>query len=314
MKISCLEKYVLIDRAFQFEFACQYTEYQQLSQQQFDEQIHDQDVIILSDLTINEKILQHNPKLKLVALCSTGYDHIDIALLKQHGVKVCNVRGHAHNAVAEHAFTLMINLFKQFHLQSQGVHDLTWSKSNSAFYLAAPIRELYNKTLVIIGKGAIGSSLAEKAKAFGMQVIFSERKHATVCREGYMPFDQAIAQADVVSLHCELNDETRHLIDLAVLKQMKPDSVLINVGRGGLIQDADLVYALTHHLIAGFAADVLSQEPPPQDHPLLTLQHANVLLTGHIAWASDEAQLGLFQSIQDNINRNIQGREQNIVE
>lgn len=313
MKISCLEKYVLIDQQFKFEFPCQYTEYQQLSQQQFEQQVHDQDVIILSDLSISEKVLAHNPQLKLVALCSTGYDHINVPLLKQHGIKVCNVRGHAHHAVAEHAFTLMINLFKNFPLQSQGVHDFTWSQNNSAFYLAAPVRELYNKTLVIIGKGAIGTSLAEKAKAFGMQVIFSERKHASTCRAGYMPFEQAIAQADVVSLHCELNDETRHLIDLAVLKQMKPSSMLINVGRGGLIHDADLVTALNHHLIAGFAADVLSQEPPPHDHPLLHLQQHNVLLTGHIAWASDEAQQRLFQSIQDNINHNMQGAALNLI-
>ena len=315
LKITCAEKYVLINRPFQFEFATDYTEFNQLDQEQLYNQVHDQDVIIISDLNIDEQVLANNPNLKLLALCSTGFNHVNLNLLKQHGVKVCNIRGYAGDAVAEHAFTLMINLIKNFNQQVEGVKQGFWSNGESSFHLAAPMGELKNKTLTIMGKGEIGLSLAQKAKAFGMNVIFSERKNAMNCREGYVPFEQAIQQADILSLHCELNSETKHMIDASVFNLMKEKSILINVGRGGLIHDADLVEAIESKKIAAFGADVLSQEPPTDDHPLLQLQrhHDNVLITGHIAWGTDEAQQRLFDILESNINKNMQGIEQNLV-
>lgn len=315
LKVTCAEKYVLIDQAFQFDFPVQYSEFQQLDQEQFQTQVHDQDVIIISDLNVNEQVLANNPNLKLLALCSTGFNHVNLSLLKQHGVQVCNIRGYAGDAVAEHAFTLMINLIKNFHQQVEGVKQGLWSTGNSSFFLAAPMGELKNKTLTIMGKGEIGLSLAQKAEAFGMKVIFSERKNAPTCRDGYVPFEQAVKQADILSLHCELNAETQHMIDASVFERMKEKSILINVGRGGLVHDADLIAAIESKKIAGFGADVLNQEPPADDHPLLQLQrqHANVMITGHIAWGTDEAQQRLFDILQSNINQNMQGVEQNLV-
>lgn len=313
MKITCIEKYVLLNQNFNFDFPHEYTEYMQLTQDEFYEKVYNQDVIILSDLNIDERILQNNPQLKLVALCSTGYNHINIPLLKQHGVQVCNIRGQATVAVAEHAFCFMMNLLKNIKQQVKGVEQGRWSAENNAFCLAAPMRQLKNKTLTIIGKGNIGQAFADMAKAFGMHVIFSERKNAIQCRKGYVPFWEAIQRADVLSLHCALNEETENLIDLTVLKQMKKNSVLMNLGRGGLICDQDLDYALENNFISGFATDVLNQEPPPTHHPLLNLKHPNVLITGHIAWATDEAQQLLFDILQDNINKNMSGIEQNLV-
>ena len=315
IKVTCAEKYVLIDQPFQFGFPVEYTEFQQLDQEQLQTQVYDQDVIIISDLDVNEQVLANNPKLKLLALCSTGFNHVNLPLLKQHGVQVCNIRGYAGDAVAEHAFTLMINLIKNFNQQVDGVKQGLWSNGNSSFYLAAPMGELKNKTLTIIGKGEIGLSLARKAQAFGMKVIYSERKNAVQCREGYVPFEQAVQQADILSLHCELNAETQQMIDASVFKLMKDKSILINVGRGGLVHDADLNEAIESKKIAGFGADVLDQEPPTDDHPLLQLQrqHDNVLITGHIAWGTDEAQQRLFDILESNINQNIQGNPQNLV-
>lgn len=315
LKITCIEKYVLIQLDFQFDFPAHYTEYDQLTQHEFEQQVYDQDVIILSELAINETILKNNPNLKLVALCSTGYNHIDLALLQQHGVRVCNIRNYAGDAVAEHAFTMMIVLIKNFNLQLNAVKTGLWSQSSSAFYLASPMQELKNKTLVIVGKGEIGRSLAQKASAFGMHVIFSERKNAPICRPGYVAFEDAIRQADILSLHCELNPQTRHLINTDTLAQLKPGSLLINVGRGELIDDIALIDAIKSGHLAGFATDTLDQEPPTIDHPLLQLQQdcPNVLITGHIAWATDEAQQRLFEILQDNINKNVQGIEQNLV-
>lgn len=313
IKVTCVEKYALLDQSFKFDFPVEYTEYQQLSQSEFYEKVHHQDVIILSDLSIDEKILDQNPDLKLVALCSTGYNHINVDLLKQRGVQVCNIRGQATDAVAEHAFTLMINLIKNFNQQITGVADGSWSNSNSGFCLAAPMRELKAKTLTIIGKGMIGSSLAQKAEAFGMNVIFSERKGASECREGYVAFDQAVSQADIISLHCKLDETTKGLIDRDVLQHMKKDSLLINVGRGQLVKDGDLIEALEKNLIVGYGTDVLDEEPPSIDHPLLKLNHPNVLITGHIAWATTEAQQRLFSMIEDNVNKNVQGTPQNLI-
>ncbi|AYA69591.1 D-2-hydroxyacid dehydrogenase [Acinetobacter sp. WCHA55] len=315
LKVTCAEKYVLIDQQFQFDFPVQYTEFQQLDQAQFETQVHNQDIIIISDLNVNEQVLANNPSLKLLALCSTGFNHVNLTLLKQHGVQVCNIRGYAGDAVAEHAFTLMINLIKNFNQQVDGVKQGLWSTGNSSFYLAAPMGELKNKTLTIMGKGEIGLSLAQKAEAFGMKVIYSERKNAEQCRDGYVPFEQAVQQADILSLHCELNTDTQHMIDASVFKLMKDKSILINVGRGGLVHDADLIAAIESKKIAGFGADVLDQEPPAENHSLLQLQHQhdNVLITGHIAWGTDEAQQRLFDILQSNINQNMQGIEQNLV-
>ena len=313
LKITCAEKGVLINKAFSFDFPVEYTEFEQLSQQQLYDQVHDQDVIIISDLKIDEKVLANNPHLKLLALCSTGYDHVNVELLKSRNIKICNIRGYAGDAVAEHAFILMINLIKNFAAQLNAVQHGIWSEGSVSFHLAAPIRELKNKTLAILGQGEIGSSLAEKAQAFGMHVIFSERKDAQHCRPGYVPFDQAIQQADVLSLHCQLNDETRGMIDQSVLKKMKKDSILINVGRGGLVNTQDVIEALENKLIAGFGADVLDQEPPPKDHPLLQLKHPNVMITAHIAWATDEAQQRLFSILESNVNQNIKGLDQNLI-
>ena len=315
IKVTCAEKYVLINQQFKFDFPVEYSEFQQLDQEQFQTQVHNQDVIIISDLNVNEQVLANNPNLKLLALCSTGFNHVNLPLLKQHGVQVCNIRGYAGDAVAEHAFTLMMNLIKNFNQQTESVKQGLWSKGSSSFYLAAPMGELKNKTLTILGKGEIGVSLAQKAEAFGMKVIFSERKNARECREGYVPFELAVQQADILSLHCELNAETQHMLDESVIQLMKDKSILINVGRGGLVHDADLIQAIKSNKLAGFGTDVLHQEPPTDDHPLIQLQrsHDNVLITGHIAWGTDKAQQRVFDILEQNINQNMQGHPQNLV-
>ena len=314
IKITCTEKNVLINQPFQFNFPVTYTEYQQLSQQQLYSQVHHQDVLIISDLIIDKTVLDNNPELKLLALCSTGYNHVNVELLKSRGVKVCNIRGYAGDAVAEHAFMLMINLVKNFNAQQAAVNNGLWSSSQTSFYLAAPMQELKHKKLVIVGKGEIGMALAEKAQAFGMKVIYSERSNASDCRAGFMPFEQAIQEADILSLHCVLNDQTRHMINAQVLAKMKPSSLLINVGRGDLVHTQDLINALDRGQIAGFACDVLDQEPPANNHPMLKLQHPNTIITAHIAWATDEAQQRLFSILESNINQNIQGVAQNLIE
>ncbi|MCG2574775.1 D-2-hydroxyacid dehydrogenase [Acinetobacter sp. ME22] len=311
--ITCAERNVLINRAFEFLIPVKYTEHERLSQTELELKVLNQHVIIVHDLNITEKVLQNNPDLILVALCSTGYDHINLDLLNKHNVKVCNIRDHANDAVAEHSFALMIVLIKNLHHQIEAVKNGVWSRHKDSFYLAAPMRELKGKTLVIIGKGNIGLSLAKKAEAFGMNVFFSERKNSDFCRPGYIPFKDAISCADVLSLNCQLNKDTKNLINLETLKLMKKTSIIINAGRGGLINDLDIILALQNDMIAGFGTDVLNQEPPPLNHPLIKFKHPNLLITAHIAWATNEVQERLFLQLESNINNNLRGIHQNII-
>lgn len=312
--ITCTEEKFLISHQFHFNFAHYYQGFEQLSQQQFENSIFDQDVLIINDLHMTEIVYQHNPKLKLIALCSTGYEHIDLNLAQEYGVQVCNVRGYATESVAEHTFMLMMALSKNIVAYQQSTQNGLWQDSHSFCYLhpQLPISELSGKTLVILGQGAIGQAVAKKAQAFNMQVIYAERPHALKCREGYLPFQEAIQIADILSLHCQLNRETQACIDQQVFAKMKPNCHLINVSRAGLVHQADLLEALREKKIAGYAADVGFQEPMRCDDPLLA-PNLNTILTPHIAWASQEAQQRLFQMVNENINLNLQGHARHLL-
>lgn len=310
LHITCAQKSVLLPLNFHFDFPVNYVEYSDLTQEEFEQKIHNQDVLIISSLNVNETVLNNNPHLKLLALCSTGYNHVNIELLHSRGIKVCNIRHYAGDAVAEHAFMLMLNLARHFNTLQDTVFSGEWSRSQKVCFFTAPMYELQGKTLTIIGKGEIGLSLAKKAQAFGMRVIFSARK-GEPCQEGFVPFEASIQQADFLSLHCDLNSSTKKIIDAYVLSLMKPSSILVNVARGGLIDEEALVTALEKKKIFGFGADVLDEEPPSETHPLLQLNHPNVILTSHIAWATEEAKKRLFTVLESNINNNIKGIDQN---
>ena len=284
-----------------------------LTQSEFESDVENQQIIILNDLCITPQVLSNNPKLQLVALCSTGYDKQPIQLLQSKGIHLCNVREYASHSLAEHAFMLMINLIRNFSGYDEAVKSGKWSKCDNFCYLETPIYELYQKTLVIIGSGTSGKALANKAKAFGINVIFSERKNAIHCREGYVPFLQAIQLADIISLHCELNGDTYHLIDEETLLMLQKHALLINIARGGLVDENAVIHALLTGDLGGYAADVLTQEPPAINHPMITTRLPNLLITPHVAWASQEAQHRLVIEIEENICAYLQGCPKNLV-
>ncbi|HBP30768.1 MAG TPA: hydroxyacid dehydrogenase [Advenella kashmirensis] len=312
LRITCAEKEILADSAFRFEFDAIYSEYGKLNQQQF-YAVKDQNIVIINKQRVDERVIANNPQLRLIAVCSTGFEHINLPLLRKNGIQACNVRGYAGDTVAEHAFLLMMNLVKNFAAQYEAVKSGEWSASARSCFVAAPIQELKGKHLAIIGMGETGRALAGKAQAFGMKVSFSERKHAHACRPGYIPFEQAISQADILSLNCELNQDTHRLIDASVLSRMKSGSFLVNVGRGGLIDEDDVVQALQEGRIGGFATDVLNQEPPVKTHPFLMLKNMNVIVTAHIAWATQEARNRMFEVLNRNINAFVAGEPQNLI-
>ncbi|MDR6104952.1 glycerate dehydrogenase [Acinetobacter baylyi] len=313
VRITCTEKQYLGNQTFRFNFPVNYTEFEKLTQQQFYDQVKDQHVLIVNDLKVDQQVMDNNPELQLIALCSTGFDHVDIGLAKQRNIKVCNIKGYAGDTVAEHAFLLMLNLVKNLQFYQNSVVSGLWSDSNCFCYQDHhfPIYDLKDKTLVIVGRGEIGQSLALKAQAFGMQVFFSERPNQEGCREGYIPFQTALQIADVLSLHCSLNADNRHMLNQETLNLMKPNSFIINVSRGGLVNEHDLLIALRTGRIAGYGADAMTQEPPPRDNPLLKSGLPNILLTPHIAWASEEAKQRMIEILVQNIHLNLDGIDHN---
>ncbi|MDE1714587.1 NAD(P)-dependent oxidoreductase, partial (plasmid) [Chromobacterium amazonense] len=186
-----------------------------------------------------------------------------------------------------------------------------WSQAKQFCHFGAPIREMRGAVLGIVGSGGIGSQLAGMARAFGMEVLFAERKGLAQAREGRTPFGEVLACADVISLHCPLTDETRGMIAQPELMAMKPGAILINTARGGLVDEADLVAALKYGQLGGAGFDVLSVEPPALDNPLLKARLPNLIVTPHVGWASGEAMRRLAAQLADNIEAFVRGEPAN---
>lgn len=271
------------------------------------------DIVITNKVVISAQAFAENPQLKLVAVTATGVNNVDVEAAKQNGTAVCNIRAYGNESVAEHAFMMMITLMRNLPAYQRDVAAGLWENSPFFCHLGAPMRDLNGKTLAIFGRGNIGKTLATYAQAFKMNVVFAEHKHAQSVRDGYVSFDEAIRSADVVSLNCPLTPQTANMIGEAELQQMKPGAILINCGRGGLVDEAALVAALKYGQIGGAGFDVLTQEPPRDGNPLLKARLPNLIVTPHIAWASQEAANRLFDILLDNINHFVAGNPQNLV-
>ena len=269
--------------------------------------------MITNKVVISAQAFAENPQLKLVAVTATGVNNVDVEAAKQNGTAVCNIRAYGNESVAEHAFMMMITLMRNLPAYQRDVAAGLWENSPFFCHLGAPMRDLNGKTLAIFGRGNIGKTLATYAQAFKMNVVFAEHKNAQNVRDGYVSFDEAIRSADVVSLNCPLTPQTANMIGEAELQQMKLGAILINCGRGGLVDEAALVAALKYGQIGGAGFDVLTQEPPRDGNPLLKSRLPNLIVTPHIAWASQEAANRLFDILLDNINHFVAGNPQNLV-
>ena len=247
------------------------------------------DVVISNKCLLDRSAIESAENLKLIALAATGTNNVDLEAATDFGVTVCNIRDYATNAVAQHAITLMLNLLTAQPWYWQSVLKGDWCDSRQFCLNNRPIREFKELTLGIIGFGVLGRATAELAKSMGMKVLVSERKGCAV-REGRISFDELIRIADVLSIHCPLAEESRGLIDSEVMQAMKPDALLVNTARGGIINEQDLANCLREGIIAGAGVDTLGQEPPPPDHPLLARDIPNLIVTPHNAWASRTAR------------------------
>lgn len=287
-----------------FSFPHQLTEYAHTAAEQVLARAKDADIIITSKVILNHEILSQLPKLKLIAVTATGTNNIDLVAAKALGITVKNVTGYSSVTVPEHVIG-MIYALKHRLIDYHRDQLLTerWATCGQFCYVDYPISDVQGSTLGIIGRGCIGNEVARLAQAVGMRVLFAEHQHATTIREGYTAFDEVLEQADVISLHCPLTPQTEQLINAKTLALMKPNACLINTGRGGLINEADLLQALQSGKLAGAALDVLVKEPPASDDVLwlAAKTQPNLLITPHVAWASDSALTTLVNKVAQNI-------------
>lgn len=313
LQIVVLDRDTLVNRPFDFDFPHTLSSYGTTEAHETLARIRGADIVITNKVVISAQAFAENPQLKLVAVTATGVNNVDVEAAKQNGTAVCNIRAYGNESVAEHAFMMMITLMRNLPAYQRDVAAGLWENSPFFCHLGAPMRDLNGKTLAIFGRGNIGKTLVTYAQAFKMNVVFAEHKNAQSVRDGYVSFDEAIRSADVVSLNCPLTPQTANMIGEAELQQMKPGAILINCGRGGLVDEAALVAALKYGQIGGAGFDVLTQEPPRDGNPLLKARLPNLIVTPHIAWASQEAANRLFDILLDNINRFVASNPQNLV-
>lgn len=263
----------------------------------------DADIALTNKALIGAAEMDAAPRLKLIQVVATGVNNIDLDAARERDLAVCNVSGYSTEAVAQHVFASLLNLFTNVHRFA--AEPEKWAESPIFTRLDHPVSELAGKTLGIVGLGAIGGAVARIAAAFGMKVVAYGRDGAS--DEGPVPrldHETFFATADAITLHCPLTPGTRHFIRRETLALMKPDAVLINTGRGDLVEEEDLVAALRAGTIRGAAVDVLTPEPPPAHHPFLAARAAgldNLLITPHTAWSAREARQRLLDGIVANI-------------
>lgn len=270
-------------------------------------------IAITNKAPITRELLVACPKLRLIAVAATGTNNVDLDACRERGVAVCNIRGYAEHTVPEHVFMMLLALRRNLLAWRDSLRQGAWQKAEQFCLFDHEIHDLHGSTLGLIGYGSVGAGVERLARAFGMDVLIAERKGAAEIRPGRVAFDEVLARADQISLHTPLNETTRSLIGAREFGLMKRNAVLINTARGGVVDEAALVTALSTRRIAGAGFDVLSVEPPTQGNPLLELNRPNFLLTPHVAWSSREAMQALADQLMDNIEAFVRGEERNRV-
>jgi len=268
------------------------------------------EIVITNKVELTGEILVQLKHLKLICVAATGTNNIDLLAAKELNICVKNVRDYAGTSIAQYVFSQLFEHYQHIASHNQNVKKGLWHKNStkkqSFCFHGNTITELAGKTLGIIGYGTLGKSVAKVAQAFDMNILISEHKGESKIREGRVSFDYLLQHSDIVSLHCPQTPETINLIDKYALSLMRSNTVLINTARGTLIDNSALINALKSHQISHAFLDVLDQEPPPANHPLLvyqatTLPYSPLTITAHIAWASEQAQQRLIDMIGKNI-------------
>ncbi len=273
----------------------------------------DADIVLTNKVIISREVIAQLPCLKYIGVLATGYNVVDIQAAHERGIVVTNVPAYSTESVAQMVFAHLLNATNRTDHYATQNRELRWTENRDFCYWDFPHMELAEKTFGIVGLGNIGQRVAEIALAFGMKVkaVTSKPADALPTGIGKADLEELLATSDVVSLHCPLTNRTRHMINPQTLQLMKPSAILINTGRGPLVDDQAVATALAEGRLSAFCADVLTEEPPKADNPLL--KQPNAFITPHIAWATNEARTRLLQVVISNVKAFLDGKPQNIV-
>ncbi|MFW5699693.1 MAG: D-2-hydroxyacid dehydrogenase [Bacteroidota bacterium] len=277
------------------------------------ERAKDAEIILLNKTGLNRKAIESLPKLKYIGVLATGYNTVDIDAASEKGIIVSNIPTYSTNSVVQMVFAHILNFTQRVAQHDATVKAGRWVNSIDFCYWDQPLIELAGKTLGIIGGGTIGSAVAAVGKAFAMEVLIYTPREKKHLKESYslVSLNEVIKNSDVLTLHCPLNDETEKMINAESLRMMKKNALLINTGRGLLIDEQALAEALNNDIIAGAGLDVLSTEPPKENNPLLSAK--NCYITPHNAWATKEARARLIEIATHNVKSYLEGDPQNVI-
>ena len=273
------------------------------------------EVAIANKIEFDSKVFDYANKLKLICVTATGTNNIDLDSAEKAGVTICNIRDYCTESVTQHVLLSILSLSHSYFDYMHSIQSGEWQEGSGFSLLEHPIKELSGKKLGIVGFGVLGKGVAKAASILGMETLICEsfnpdKPDGSLHRVG---FDELLRESDVVSLHCPLTEETDDIFNDDAFEKMKSSAILINTARGGLVNDQALIKAIENKSIAGAAIDVLDQEPPDSDHPLMKKNYKNLIITPHIAWAARESRQRALDRIADNVEAFQRGKPINVV-
>lgn len=280
--------------------------------EQVAERLQDATVAITNKVVIDAQAMAASPGLKLILISATGTNNVDLEAARRHGITVCNCQGYGTPSVAQHTIMLLLNLATRLTDYQRAVGEGRWQQASQFCLLDYPIVELEGKTLGLLGHGELGSAVGRLAEAFGMRVLLGQVP-GRPARPDRLPLDQLLPQVDALTLHCPLNEHTRHFIGQRELALLKPGAFVLNTARGGLIDEQALADALRSGHLGGAATDVLSVEPPTHGNPLLAADIPRLLVTPHNAWGSREARQRIVGQLTENAQGFFSGAARRVV-
>lgn len=297
---TAIPKHIPIPRP---KFEHEWVEYEYTPADQVIERMQDAEIAVTSKVIFSREVMQQLPKLKLIAITATGTNNVDLNVAKELGIVVKNVTGYSSVTVPEHVLGMIYAL--RHSLMGWYRDQLTdkWVECKQFCYFDYPVKDVKGSVLGIFGRGNLGREVGRLAELLGMKVLFAEHRGEETVREGYTKFEEVLAQADIITLHCPLTETTQNLINRETLALCKDGALLINTGRGPLVDEQAVFEALSSGKLSGAALDVMRQEPPEKGNVLMEAAKRlpNLLITPHIAWASDSAVTTLVNKVTQNI-------------
>lgn len=262
--------------------------------------VKDATIIITNKVVIDKEVIDSAKKLKLICIAATGMNNVDLEYANKKGILVKNVVGYSTESVVQHTFAMAFYLIEQLKFYDNFVKNKEWSKSKLFTSIKRPFFEIYGKRWGVIGLGTIGKRVAQVAQCFGCEVVYYSRKNQDKSFK-YLDLDKLLSTSDIISIHTPLNNETQNLLNKNNLSKLKEKCILLNLGRGGIINEMDLAKIIDEKNIY-VGLDVTKIEPIEEENPLLQIKNANrILITPHIAWTSKEARVRLIEGIANNI-------------